>query len=226
MSHDTTRTATVLGATGLVGTELLAQLDNDPTYARVVSLGRRPLSRSYEKVEHRIMDFTRPDEYAAAIASDVLFSALGTTRKAAGSKEAQWRVDYDYQLWAARAAAHNGVDTCVLVSAVGAHPDASVFYSRMKGQLEAAILELPFARIRFLRPSFLDGERAEKRPLERAALSALRKFPAWSLPSAVRPVPVQTVARACLLAAEDLAPGVAIWEPRDILALGSGKVSD
>lgn len=217
------RTATVIGATGLVGTELLNQLSRDPTYSRVCALSRRDLGRAIPKVECCRFDFGKPENYAGAIVTDVLFSCLGTTLKAAGSKEAQWRVDYDYQLWAAKAAADAGVATYVLISSVGAHPDAALFYPRMKGQLEAEVRELRFAQIRILRPSFLDGERVERRPAERAALSVLRRVPSWALPPAARPVPVAKVARACRLAASDPTLGVRILEADDVRAVQEGS---
>ena len=101
------------------------------------------------------MDFDHPEAWADELKSDVLFSCLGTTIKAAGSQEAQWKVDYTYQYEVAKAARANGVKTYVLVSAIGADVKSKFFYSRMKGALDDAVRELGFEGCFILRPPSL-----------------------------------------------------------------------
>lgn len=222
------RKALVLGATGLVGSELVKQLLADDDYQQVVTFGRRampPLGelepRLMEKHTHHRVDFERPDAWESLVQGDVLFSALGTTLKAAGSKERQFRVDHDYQLSFAQAAKKSGVPTYVLVSSTGASERSRVFYSRMKGQLERAALGLRFSTACILRPGILDGDRLEKRSGERVALALLRHLPPLSSLSKARPVHVRIVARACRTAARENPEGVHIWEARDIFERGA-----
>lgn len=214
-------TALVLGATGLVGGELLRQLAADERCKRVVALGRRPAPFEHPKVEQRVIDFEAPETWRDELRGDVLFSALGTTLKTAGSQAAQHKVDYTYQLRVAEAAASRGVSTYVLVSAVGANPGSLLFYSRMKGELERDVSALPFERICILRPGLLQGPRQERRPGERFAIATLRHLPAWSALASVRPIPVEVVARAAREAAFSEAPGSTRSQPRLSLVPGA-----
>jgi uncharacterized protein YbjT (DUF2867 family) len=211
--------AVLAGATGLVGREILRLLLDDPAYARVRVLARRAGSVRHPKLEERIVDFDAPETWSELVAGVVVFSALGTTLKVAGSKQAQHRVDYGYQFEVARAAAKHGVSCFVLVSAYGASPSARVFYSRMKGELERDVSALGMARTRILRPGLLSGERQERRRGEELALALLRPI-AGLLPAAVRPISVSTVARAAVRAAADATPGVIRYEPRELFRLG------
>lgn len=213
------KSAVVIGASGLVGRELVSALLGDPQVERVITLVRRASGHAHHKLEEHVVDFDRPESWAGLVRGGAVFSALGTTLKVAGSKEAQYRVDHDYQLWAARAARDNGTDVYVLVSAAGSSADSSFFYPRMKGQLENAVQALEFPRTRILRPGFLDGDRAEVRPGERFALPIVRLLPRWKALAGVRPIHVMEVARAGLRAARDPSPGVQILEPARLFEL-------
>ncbi|MFY0538759.1 NAD-dependent epimerase/dehydratase family protein [Nannocystis pusilla] len=142
--HASPRTALLVGATGLVGRELLRQLLADPRYGAVTVLARRSAGVKHDKLTEHLVDFDRPDDWHALAKGDHLFSALGTTLKAAGSREAQYRVDYTYQYEVARAARHHGTETYVLVSSTGAAAKSAIFYSRMKGELERDAAALGF----------------------------------------------------------------------------------
>lgn len=212
---ETELTALVIGATGLVGTQLVNQLLDDGDYTSVVTFGRRGSDRVHPKLTHHRVDFENPDSWSSLLVGDILFSAMGTTLKVAGSKEAQWRVDYDYQYAASAIARRNGVRKLVLVSSTGADPKSSMFYLRMKGQLESAVLELGYPQVSILRPSMLDGQRKEHRPGEKWGLKVARLVPDWDSLARIRPVHVSTVARAARRAArrED---GTWFWEAKDI----------
>lgn len=213
--------AVVLGATGLVGAELTQQLLVDPAYARVVTLGRREAALSHEKLTHHRVDFEQRDVFAKFVRGDVFFSAMGTTLKVAGSQQAQRRVDYDYQYLGLAAAKENGVRAAVLVSSTGADPKSSMFYLRMKGELEQALLELGIPNTTILRPGMLDGDRKEHRPGEKWGLAVARFIPAWDVLAKVRPVHASVVARAARSAAQE-ADGARIWEAQDIFVRGAG----
>ena len=213
-------TAILVGATGLVGSAILALLLGDDRFGAVVVLARRTTGATSPKLREHLVDFDAPSSFTGLLRGDVLFSALGTTLRAAGSREAQYRVDHDTQLRIATAARRNGVPTFVLVSSAGASPRSRVFYSRMKGELERDVEALGFERTRVLRPGLLDGERAEVRMGERVALGLLRPL-SPILPASARPVRADVVARAAIASAFGLASGVVRYEPEEIFRRGA-----
>jgi len=133
----------------------------------------------------------------ADIAFLVPHNAYGK-RKKAGSKENQYRIDVTYQLETARAASVQGIRTCVLVSSAGADASSRFFYSRIKGELEEAVKQLPFDHIVILQPSILDGNRGESRPGERIGLSLMHLLGKLPFLRKYRPIPATTVAQAIL----------------------------
>jgi uncharacterized protein YbjT (DUF2867 family) len=187
-----------------------------------VVLGRRPTGVAHRKLREHVVDFDAPASWSDLVAGDALFSALGTTLRAAGSPAAQYRVDHGYQYGVAEAARRNGIGTYVLVSSAGASPRARIFYSRMKGELERDVERLGFARTRILRPGLLDGDRREARAGERWALRVLRPL-APVLPASARPIHVSVVARAAIAAALDPAPGTVRYEARELFPLGRDR---
>jgi uncharacterized protein YbjT (DUF2867 family) len=198
---------------------LLAQaLIAHPSYSQVTLLLRRPSPLRHPKLAEHIIEFEHPHLWADLVRGDVLFSALGTTRKVAGSKDAQLRVDHDYQLWAAQAAAKNGVPHYVLVSSAGAGATSPFFYPRIKGQLEQAVMTLGFSSCSILRPSILDGDRSEQRTGEKMALGIMRQMPKWLLPAAARPTLASAVAEACVRADLAAVPGARLIEAPEISA--------
>lgn len=216
--------ALVVGATGLVGSELVRLLADGAGVEEVRRVARRPPKDESTRVRDFIVDFERLDDFSSAFAGvDVVFSALGTTLKTAGSKAAQRRVDFDYQLEAARLGRAGGARTLVLVSSMGADPRSLVFYSRMKGELEHAVQTLGYPSVVVLRPGILDGERREHRPGERFALGVLRLVPAFDSLAGLRPIPATTVARAALRAARDASSGLRVFEARDLFRLGAAE---
>ena len=166
--------ALVIGATGLIGRALTDQLAAAEGISQVVTLTRREVPHPSPKVHNQIVDFARLEDVAGQFSGDLLFSCLGTTRKQAGSIAAQRQVDLDYQLHAAQIAAARGVAHYLLVSSSGANAHSRNPYLQMKGELEDAVLQLPFARISLFRPSLLLGERQELRIGE--------KLGSWILP--------------------------------------------
>ena len=144
--------ALIIGATGK---DLVTQLLADDTYSQVHCFVRKPLTLTHPKLHAHVVDFETPEAWADLLRGDVAFSCLGTTLAVAGSKEAQWRVDYDYQYNFAELCHNNGVPTFVLVSAAGAKAPSKLFYNRMKGQLEDAIKALGFSCLLIFQPSVL-----------------------------------------------------------------------
>lgn len=147
--------ALIIGATGATGKDLVQILLNDPDYTAVVIFVRRASGITHPKLSEIITDFDKLDEVAEQIKGDVWFSCLGTTLKAAGSKEKQWHIDYEIPLKFAAIARRNGIPATVLLSAYGASTTSNVFYSKMKGRLEEGIDALAFDQYIIFRPGLL-----------------------------------------------------------------------
>lgn len=217
------KTALVIGATGLVGRQLVEQLLADARFGKVRVFVRRSLERRHPKLEEHIVDFDRPQDWREQVKGYVLFSALGTTIKKAGSQEAQYRIDHTYQYETAQAAAQNGVPVYVLVSSAGASEGSRIFYSRMKGELERDVKTLPFSAIHIIQPGILAGQREEFRLGERIGLglmSVLQYVPGLK---AYRPIDASLVARAMIRAALREEPGVYTYTLEEVFRLAGRR---
>lgn len=217
------RTALLAGATGLVGQHVLRRLLAHDAWARVVTLGRRPLGLTHPKLTHHVVDFDRLAAHTDVLQAEDIFCCLGTTMKQAGSKEAFRRVDFTYPLRLAELTRAEGARQYLVVSATGADPDSFFFYNQVKGELEAALQRLDFDALYLMRPSLLTGDRDETRLGERIAQTAL---------NAVRPLLVGPLRRARPTAADDVAAamlhlalrppaGIEVAEPSRIRALAA-----
>jgi uncharacterized protein YbjT (DUF2867 family) len=216
---DSPRSVLVLGATGLVGGEVVRQLLGDPTVGRVVAATRRSL----EGVDHPgklrsvVVDFERLAANAHVFDVDQIVCALGTTIKQAGSQEAFRHVDYEIPLGAARLGVERGVKDFLLVSALGASADSRVFYNRVKGELEDALRQLPYRSLTIARPSLLVGRRSKRRPGEEVG-----KRLGWLVPGRYKPIRAARVAAALVAAARDAQPGMRIIESHELQRFTTG----
>ena len=136
--------ALIIGATGATGTALTKELLLDDTYSEVHIFVRTPPETTHPKLKIHQVDFDNIDSWEEKLTGDVLFSAMGTTLKIAGSKEAQYKIDVTYQHQAAKAASKNKVPTLLLVSSIGANHKSFIFYPKIKGLLEEMVKKLPF----------------------------------------------------------------------------------
>lgn len=157
------KTAIVIGATGLIGSNLINKLEKSAHIEKIISITRSPVKYESEKIENRIIDFQKMDEFKDCFTGDILFSCLGTTLKKAGSIKNQRKIDVDFQFEAAKYASENGVKNYILVSSSGANPQSKNQYLKMKGELEEKITHLDFKSLTFVRPSLLVGKRNEFR---------------------------------------------------------------
>lgn len=196
------KTALLLGATGLVGSQILQQLLADARYGSVLALIRRPIDVEHPKLKQVIINFDNPDP--AQIRGDELFCALGTTLRKAGSKDAQYRIDCTYPYEIGKIARENGVGKYLLVSSLGADAQSANFYLRTKGELEEKLAALEFPVFVSARPSILLGKRPEFRLGEKIGIVLAQAF-AFLIPKKYRGIADQQVARALLaLANQDL----------------------
>lgn len=165
------KTALLLGATGLIGNELLQLLLKDNTYAKVIALSRKPLPTTHPKLENRIVNFSDQGLYREAVTGgDTVFCCVGTTMKhVKGDKGLYRQIDFDIPVNGATYALEKGYTQYALVSAIGASSASSNFYLSLKGQTEDAITSKGFVSTHIFRPSLLLGDRKESRTGENVA---------------------------------------------------------
>lgn len=207
--------AVLIGATGAVGKDLLQALLEDARYTEVVAFARRALGVQHEKLREHTIDFDAPATWQELVKGDVLFSTLGTSLKQAGSKEAQRHIDYDYQLAFAKAARANGVKSLVLLSSIGADSKSSIFYLRLKGELDDAVRDLGFDSLSIVRPPSLIRAKS-KRFGETASVKFLQAVNAIGLAKRLAPMETAVVARSMAALGLDSASGTRIIEGQDV----------
>ena len=128
--------ALVIGATGATGRELVNKLLIDDDFHQISIFVRTATNIKHKKLKIHEIEFKELEKNKDIIKGDILFSALGTTKKDAGGKDQQYEIDYTYQYKFAKIAAENGVGQFSLVSSVGANAKSSFFYPKIKGALE------------------------------------------------------------------------------------------
>ena len=185
--------ALIIGATGATGKDLVTLLLNDNAYSEVHCFVRKPMSITHPKLYAHVVNFETPEAWADLLHGDVAFSCLGTTLAVAGTKEAQWRVDYDYQYAFALQCRTNGVPTFVLVSAAGATAQSKLFYNRMKGQLEDAVKALDFSCLLIFQPSILIRSNND-RGIENFTVKAFKFLNKLGILKRYRPMPTEVLA--------------------------------
>jgi nucleoside-diphosphate-sugar epimerase len=210
----------IFGASGLVGHEVVNILSSQYPQLTPITITRKKFDSP--KGLNLISDLTSFNELTQLISEhrpQYALCALGTTMKTAGSKEAFFRVDHDFIMNAARASLSAGVTSFGVISAMGADPQSSFFYLKVKGQTEKDLRSLGFKNLTILRPGLLLGKRTESRPLESLSiklapyLSALFKGPLKKH----RPIEAKIVASSLLKETLN-GQGINIIENQDIEA--------
>ncbi|MGK5040515.1 NAD-dependent dehydratase [Janthinobacterium sp. GB1R12] len=204
----------LVGATGLVGREVLRLALSDARVSQVVAPVRKPLP-AHPKLDAPLVDFDRLPPDAPWWQVDAVICTLGTTMKLAGTRQLFRRVDHDYPLAVARLALAAGTRTYALNSAAGANAGSRIFYNRVKGELERDLEALGFRSLTYVRPGLIGGERDEARAGEGAALRLLRVL-GPVLPRRWRINPAPRIAAALLEAALAAAPGVHVVASEDL----------
>lgn len=196
----------IAGATGLVGSHALRQALAHPQVRLVVAPTRRALP-THPKLLNPLVSFDRLPEDAEWWGVNAVICTIGTTMKAAGSREAFYRVDHDLPLRVAELALRQGTQAYAFNSALGADLRSRVFYSRTKGEVERDLLALGYPSLTLVRPGLIDGHRPQSRPLERLAVLVSRGLQPL-LPRRYRVVPAERIAHHLLQAALAAVPGV------------------
>ena len=206
--------ALVIGGSGLVGKHLIELLLADGRYT-VLALARKPLAIKNEKIIQVLFDFDNPDK--TAVAADEIFCCLGTTIKAAGSKRAFYKVDYEYVLTIAQAGYANGAKKFALVSSMGANKNSNVFYSKTKGAIEEAVSRIGYESLFIFRPSILLGRRTEFRLGEMIGKSLMKVFD-FAIPKKYKAIEARQVAKAMVAGMNSGKTGIHILESDSIAA--------
>ncbi|TDU43378.1 uncharacterized protein YbjT (DUF2867 family) [Gelidibacter sediminis] len=157
------KTAIVLGATGLTGNILLKLLLDDERYGHVTVFGRNSCEIKHPKLEEYIIDLFQLEHYANKFKADEVYCCIGTTKAKTSDKDTYIKIDYGIPLAAAKLCKSNGIDTFLVISALGAKKNSRIFYNRTKGRMEAAVLALQIPNTYLLQPSLITGEREEFR---------------------------------------------------------------
>ena len=200
-------TSIVAGSSGLVGKNVLNELSINGN--KVVALSRKPITDLPKNVETLEIDFDTFVIDGKLPPCINIFICLGTTIKAAGSKDNFKKVDLDYNLSIAKKAKESGAKTLSLISSIGANSSSKNFYLKTKGELEEAIQDLGFSTVNIFRPSFLVGERSEKRMAEKVAIKLAKIMDLFLIGSAskYRSVKAELLAKT-MVSKIDSEPGV------------------
>ncbi|MEM1002812.1 MAG: NAD(P)H-binding protein [Bacteroidota bacterium] len=157
------KTAIIIGATGLTGGILTQQLLEDNRYKSVKLISRRTLGLEHPKLEEHLIDMQQLKAHKDIFKSDELFCCIGTTKAKTPNESAYRKVDYDIPVNAARICKENGISTFGVMSSLGADSKSRIFYSRLKGEMERAVIDLGIDKTIIVRPSLIAGKRTEKR---------------------------------------------------------------
>ena len=186
--------AIVIGSTGATGLELIKELLKDEYFTEIKTFSRSALKIKHQKLTEYLIDFNQIQNHKDEIKGDVLFSAFGTTKNDAGSKEAQYKIDYTYQYEFAKLASDNGIAKYVLVSSIGANEKSALFYPKMKGALEEVVKKLQFKNIHIFQPPMLIRQADKIRKVEKNGIAIINKLNAVGLFKSQKPMSVSLLA--------------------------------
>ncbi|MBB3121794.1 nucleoside-diphosphate sugar epimerase [Pseudoduganella violacea] len=221
--HLPPRKVLLAGATGLVGGHILQALLADQTVNEIHILSRRELAHAAPRAHVHLVDFARLPPLPGV---DEVYLALGTTIRVAGSQQAFRAVDLDANLAVAKAAAAAGATRAGLVSAVGADAGSSVFYNRVKGELEHALKGL-YPGLVIAQPSLLLGDRDSlQQPMrwgEKIAAPVAQLFSPF-LPGRYKPVHASAVAKA-LVRTVPVSRGIRVLASDELAELGQSPAA-
>ncbi len=194
--------AILIGATGLTGGILMDNLLEDSNYEKIILFSRRSVEKDHPKIEEHLIDLFALENYKELFKADVIFCCVGSTKKKTPDDNVYRKVDYGIPVAAAKLAKENGIETFIVVSALGADSKSKVFYNRIKGEMERDVLNeiIPYTYI--LQPSLIVGERAEKRFAEDIASFFMKIFDVL-VPGRYKFIYAKTIAKAMQIVAQE-----------------------
>ncbi|MDY8137016.1 NAD(P)H-binding protein [Aquimarina sp. 2201CG5-10] len=157
------KTAIILGATGLTGGILLQRLLHDDRYHKIKLFSRKSVKITHPKIEEHLVDMLQLENSTKEFIADEVFCCVGTTNAKTSDKELYHKIDYGIPVTSAKLCQQNHIKTLIIISALGANPKSRVFYNRTKGEMEEDVLKLHIPKTHILQPSLIGGQRDEKR---------------------------------------------------------------
>ncbi|WP_374078809.1 NAD(P)H-binding protein [Bdellovibrio bacteriovorus] len=215
----------MVGATGLVGHELLLLFSLLEQITTVKAVTRSPMGKIPPHTDNIILNFDKLKDHAEALKAQVYICCLGSTVKKAGSQEAFRKVDYDYVVNFAKVAEQNKAQKLIVISAMGANANSGVFYNRVKGEMEKSLRELNIPQIEIFRPSLILGDRKENRAGEDIA----QRLSPYLNPLLVGPlkkyraIKAVDIAKAMAIATLNFQPGFHVYESDQIQHIADQK---
>lgn len=170
------KSAIIIGATGLTGSWVLKQLLSNDKYDRVLLFSRTSVGMEHPKLEEHLGDVLNLEQFKDSFKADEVYCCIGTTKKKTPDQKAYREIDFGIPVSAAKMAKENGSKVFAVVSSIGADPKSKIFYSRTKGEMEEAVLSVGIERTYVLRPSIILGDRNEKRFAEKVGGFIFRLF--------------------------------------------------
>jgi uncharacterized protein YbjT (DUF2867 family) len=219
------KSALLVGATGLVGYELLTILLQQPEYETVKVFTRKKIEINHPRLEQIIVDFDNLSRQKEHFKVNDVYCCLGTTIKKAGTQEAFRKVDFEYPVDIANLARENGVEKFLIISAMGADKHSKVFYNRVKGEVEEEIKKVGFTALHIFRPSLLLGKRKEFRLGEKIAIvvSPILSVAMVGSLKKYKPIQAKDVAFAMYRAGQNKAHGNFMYLSDQIQSISDGN---
>lgn len=160
------KTAIILGATGLTGSILLNKLVEDERYRKIKVFSRNHVKIKHDKIEEYLINLFELEKFNNLFTADEVFCCIGSTQKKTPDNDTYRMVDFGIPATAAKLAQQNQIKTFQVISAMGANENSRIFYNRIKGEMEGAVMERRISNTYILRPSLIGGQREENRPME------------------------------------------------------------
>lgn len=217
--------AIVIGANGLIGSELTKQLLEDDSYENVTLLARRPLDLEHEKLELKIVDFRDLHRDWDLFKCDDMFYCLGTTRSDTPKKSDYYKIEHDYCINIAKISHHNKVKKFLYISSAGANPNSIFYYLKIRGEVELTLSNIGFESLHIFRPYVLLGKREVLRFGEGMAQFFLKVFNFMMVGflKSIKGMPSPLLAKSMIHYAKKDRKGVFIHSNREIHELFSKK---
>ncbi len=209
------KTAVLAGTTGLIGAQVLELLLLEASYGQVIALSRKPLALTHPRLVNLLVNFDDLQAYSAQLKVDDVYCCLGTTMKQAGSKEAFRKVDFEYPAALARITHGQGARQFLMIAAMGANKNSSIFYNKVKGEIQEEVARIGFMSVHIFQPSLLLGQRQEKRVGEGVGEAVMRGLD-FLIPKKYKAVDAAKVARGMVAIGMKNMPGYVVHESGEL----------
>ena len=215
------KTAVIIGSTGLTGSYLVQNLLNSTEYEKIISFVRKSTDILHPKLVEYIIDFDNPDSYKNLIEGDDFFCCMGTTIKKAGSQKVFRKIDLTYPVKFAQLASNAGMKQYLIITAIGANAESGNFYMRTKGECEKQLRDIAIPSVSVFRPSLLLGNRQEFRLKEKLSEYLMKIVSAFFVGKLkkYKAIEAKKVAFAMYAVAQQHTRGYSVYESDKISAI-------